>query len=308
MGPIDDPLGEPRRVERLSPPEGTPTVVVDTDAYNEIDDQFAVVYALGSSVITVDALYAAPFHNDRSSGPGDGMERSYAEIERLLDRLSDVPDPVGFVHKGSETYLPDAETPVESPAAADLVRRATATSDPLYVVSIGCPTNVASAILQEPSIVEEIVVVWLGGHPHDWPTAREFNLRQDRHASRILFESGVPLVQIPCKNVAEHVKSTLPELATHLEGGPEIGEYLYESVADYHGAGGDWWSKEIWDLAAVAWLVEEPAVPSHLASTPVLTDELTWSRDPRRHLMRVAHDVDRDRIFRGFHAALEAVA
>lgn len=217
------------------------------------------------------------------------------------------PTPPGS-SEGSDSYLPDAETPVESPAATDLVRRANATSDPLYVVSIGCPTNVASAILRAPSIVEEIVVVWLGGHPHGWPTAGEFNLRQDRHASGILFGSGVPLVQIPCKNVAEHVKSTLPELATHLEGGSEIGEYLYESVADYHGAGGDWWSKEIWDLAAVAWVVEESTVLTHLTSTPVLTDELTWSRDSRRHLMRVAYDADRDRIFRSFQAALEAVA
>lgn len=38
--------------------------VIDTDAYNEIDDQFAISYLLshGESLRTV-ALYAAPFFN-----------------------------------------------------------------------------------------------------------------------------------------------------------------------------------------------------------------------------------------------------
>ncbi|MBE0698068.1 MAG: nucleoside hydrolase, partial [Anaerolineaceae bacterium] len=40
-------------------------MVLDTDTYNEIDDQFAVVYALLSpEQLQVEALYAAPFTND----------------------------------------------------------------------------------------------------------------------------------------------------------------------------------------------------------------------------------------------------
>jgi hypothetical protein len=61
----------------LEPPAGPVHMVLDTDTYNEIDDQFAVVYSLLSPNLTVEAFYAAPFHNRRSSGPADGMERSY---------------------------------------------------------------------------------------------------------------------------------------------------------------------------------------------------------------------------------------
>jgi hypothetical protein len=76
------------RERRLQPPEGRIRMVLDTDTYNEIDDQFALVYALRSSEkLTVEAIYAAPFTNERSTGPGDGMERSYDEIIRLLVRL-----------------------------------------------------------------------------------------------------------------------------------------------------------------------------------------------------------------------------
>ena len=63
-------------------------MVLDTDTCNEIDDQFALVYALlCPEKLNVEAVYAAPFTNDRSTGPGDGMEKSYEEILRLLERL-----------------------------------------------------------------------------------------------------------------------------------------------------------------------------------------------------------------------------
>ena len=76
------------RLALLAPPTGKVSIVLDTDTYNEIDDQFAIVYALLSPErIALEALYAAPFHNSRSDSPADGMERSYAEIERVLERM-----------------------------------------------------------------------------------------------------------------------------------------------------------------------------------------------------------------------------
>jgi purine nucleosidase len=75
-------------LRRLEPPTGRVRMVLDTDTYNEIDDQFAVAMALlAPEKLQVEALYAAPYFNDRSSGPGDGMEKSYDEILRLTERL-----------------------------------------------------------------------------------------------------------------------------------------------------------------------------------------------------------------------------
>jgi len=168
------------RLERLSPPSGRVRVVLDTDTYNEIDDQFALVYSLLSSKeLEVEAVYAAPFYNDRSSGPGDGMQKSYDEILKLLELLGRSSD--GFVYRGSTEFVHDIETPCRSEAALDLVDRALGSKDgPLYVVAIAAITDVVSAILIEPKILEKIIVVWLGGQPHHWPDTRsEFNLRQD---------------------------------------------------------------------------------------------------------------------------------
>ena len=295
---------EPVRVARLAPPAGRVAMVLDTDTFNEIDAQFAVVYSLFSpDRLDVRAIYAAPFHNALSSGPGDGMEKSYAEIGRLLARLDRSPE--GFAFKGSTRWMSEPNQPVVSPAAEDLVKKAMAQPDgqPLYVVPIGAPTNVASAILLEPRIIERIVVCWLGGHPTGWHDTAEFNMRQDLHASRVLLDSGVPLVLFPCVSVAEQLRTTLPEIERYVKGRGEIGDYLYEvyrNCSQDHFA----YSRVIWDLAPLAWLINPKLAQTVLRPTPILTDLRTWSLDSRRHLFREAIHIQRDGVFRDLFTKL----
>lgn len=282
-------------LNRLSPPTGKVRMVLDTDTYNEIDDQFALVYSLLSTQrLQVEAVYAAPFFNELSSGPGDGMEKSHEEIHRVLDRMHR-PAPEGFVFKGSTRYLESLETPCHSAAVDDLIKRAMSATEPLYVVAIGAITNIASALLLEPRIVERIVVVWLGGNALYWPHTWEFNLQQDVLAARVVLDSGVPLVLLPCNNVVTHLTTTVAELEQYIDGKSEIGTYLTGIVRNC-GRAGVAWSRVIWDVSAIAWLVNPDWVPSSLVNSPILTDQMTWSVDRRRHLIRVADQVDRDLI------------
>jgi len=143
-------IDEPVRIKKLEPPNGKVRMVLDTDTYNEIDDQFALAYAcLSEDKLQLEAVYAAPYFNNRSSSAGDGMEKSYQEILRLLKMLGKSPE--GFAFRGSDRYLEDASRPLRSEAALDLIKKATAASpdNPLYVVTVGCITNIASAILIE---------------------------------------------------------------------------------------------------------------------------------------------------------------
>jgi len=67
-------------LERLRSPTDKMRMVLDTDTGNEIDDQFAVVYTLVSpDGLNVEAIFADPFHSERSSGPTDEMEKGYEE-------------------------------------------------------------------------------------------------------------------------------------------------------------------------------------------------------------------------------------
>lgn len=297
-------LPEEERVKSLAPVGSHPVrMVLDTDTFNEIDDQFALVYALISPKLNVEAVYAAPFLNSRSQGPGDGMEKSYEEILRILGKMG--LESEGFSFKGSPDFLRDVNKPHSSPAARDLVGRAKQSSPekPLYVVAVGAITNVASAILIEPSIIQNIVVVWLGGNGLAWPHQREFNFRQDLLASRTIFDSGVPLVQLPCTPVVTHFLTTVPEMERYLSGQGPTAEYLLEIFKNYH-EDHFAWSKVLWDMTAVAWLINPDWLPSNLVHTPIVTDQYTFSHDASRHFMRSIYFVRRDPIFRDFFEKL----
>ena len=219
---------------RLTPPPRCARlrVVIDTDAANEIDDQFALAWALLSRErLDVLAVYAAPFsfehrrlemirareaqrdlakaspadrelldlhaprlaHAERRgwvlenldlavfNPPAVGMQRSFDEILRVFDALR-VP-PAGRVFRGSAGYLPALATPLGSEAVEHMIATARATpadGAPLYVVALGCVTNIASALLLAPDIIERIVVVWTSGYPSHAPHANfSLNLEQD---------------------------------------------------------------------------------------------------------------------------------
>ena len=245
-------------LKNLQVPEGIVDVVIDTDAYNEIDDQFAISYLLKSTerANTV-AIYAAPFHNRRSTGPEDGMEKSYDEILKLLDLIGEKKE----VFKGSREYLKNEQSPVESPAALDLAKRAMKYSPekPLYVVAIGAITDVASALLINPAIAENIVIVWLGGHGHHYAHTKEFNMRQDVAAARVVMQSNAPFVQLPCMGVVTHFITSKTELELWLKGKNPIADYLanntIEAAESY--ASGTPWTRCIWDVTAVGWLLND---------------------------------------------------
>ncbi len=300
-------LSDEFMIKRLSVPEGKIDMVFDTDTYNEIDDQFAVVYSLLSKEkLNVKSLYAAPFHNNRSAGPEDGMEKSYEEIMRLLTRLDISSD--GFVYKGSRSFM-DGFEPVESEAADDIIKKANEATDekPLYVVAIGAPTNVSSAIIKEPEIIKKIVVVWLGGTALHMGSAHEFNLQQDIYASKTLFDSGVPLIIFPCAGVVSQLHTTLPEMKAYVKGKGAIGDYLFEIFEEYVGTKRGT-SKVLWDMVNIAWLLNPKATNSEIIHAPILTFDMTWSIDNSRHFMRYNSFVHRDVVFGDFFERLDNLA
>ena len=293
-------LTDAKRLSMLQCPTGTVDMVLDTDAYNEIDDQYAISYALcASEKLRIQAFYAAPFFNGRSSGPADGMEKSYQEILKLLG-LSGREYPV---LRGSEAYLPDEQTPVLSAAAEDLCRRAMAysTDNPLYVVAIGAITNVASALLMKPEIADRIVIVWLGGNALHWPDNREFNCQQDVAAARVVFGSGAPLVLLPCMGVVSAFTTTGPELEHWLRGKSSLCDYLVDNTVKtaHTYAKGKVWSRAIWDVTAIGWLLNADGrlMKDTLVPTPIPEYDHHYAQDPRRLLCRMVYHINRDALF-----------
>ncbi|MDR2403919.1 MAG: nucleoside hydrolase [Spirochaetaceae bacterium] len=336
--------------EKLRYPLGKLRTVIDTDAYNEVDDQFAIAWALRSPErLAVEAVYAAPYNNafffqgrelseeekrlaHYAASPADGMEQSYHEIIKLFRLLK--MESAGKVFRGSASYIGGAGKAVESEAAQDLVRRAMEGEGLLYVLALGAITNVASAIVMEPKITEKIVVVWLGGQPLSFSSGQEFNLLQDVPAAQILFDSGTPLVLIPCMLAASHLTLTAEEMKTRLWGKSAVGTYLADMVAanftdalignslgmkKFYLPGLDdipgdiaeqfptrhiAWSRIIWDISTVAYVLNPNWSATRLVPSPILGDDMTWKQDRARHPIRYCSYVSRDHIFGDLFAKL----
>ncbi len=341
-------MNNEERKKRLQIHAGRLRLVIDTDAKNEVDDQFAIAWALKSPErFQVEAVYAAPFSHEcfkhiqasdeeieksaeligQAQGPGDGMRQSYDEIRRVFDLLH--MDYADRIYYGSDRYIGADGEPVVSDAAKDLIRRAKASEELLYVAAIGAITNIASAILMDPTIVEKIVVIWLAGQPLEFGHGIEFNMMQDVKASQVILDSGVPLVLIPCMNVASSITVSEQELRDNLAGKNELCDYLYSIVAgafcdeeaekaymkvdrggyllgreDYSEeylqefpTGHISWSRIIWDISVIAFLKNPNWVLSKFESAPILRDDLRYERDDDRASVRVAHYCWRNYIF-----------
>ncbi len=290
-----------QRIKNLSVPEGKIDVILDTDAYNEIDDQFAISYMLKSTdKFNVKGICAAPFHNDKSESYADGMNRSYDEIIKLLG-LMGMDDFKKEVYHGSKKYLPDEKTPVESNAADFMAYLADnyTPENPLYIVAIGAITNVASAILINPRMIENCVVVWLGGNGRHNPVGSwEFNMIQDIPAARVVFGCGIPLVQLPCGGVVDHFTTTKYELEHWLRGKNALCDYLVDNTieaAESYAAGKPW-SRVIWDVTAVAWLMNEGNrfMSDVLVPAQIPEADKHYSFDDRRHFIKYVYEIYRD--------------
>ena len=295
---------------RLSVPDHPVEVVLDTDTYNEIDDQFALVYAmLLKDGFDLAAVYAAPFHNHRSKGPENGMELSYAEILNVLEKMEGAPPPV---FRGSTRWLEGIGDDLASEARDDLIERALARSPedpPLYVAAIGAITNIAAAVAAAPEIRDRIAVLWLAGNGLSWWTANEFNLQGDPTASRLLLDSGTPVVLFPCRPVCESLSTTAAEMEAFVRGHGRVGDYLYKIFMDYdegrHYNPGT--SKVIWDLAPLGWLACPHAYRSTIDASPIVTEDLRWAWDGNRHPVRIIEHVKRDPVFQLFFCLLSEI-
>ncbi len=297
-------MTQDRFLMNLSAPNGMVDVVLDTDAYNEIDDQFAIGYMMKKKdKFNVRGICAAPFTNEKSDGPADGMEKSYQEILKLLD-LMDMDDFKDKVYRGSCSYMPDESTPVESAAADFMAELANEYSPehPLYIVAIGAITNVSSAILKNPAMKENCVVVWLGGHATNMPMpAGEFNMWQDIPGARIVLGCGMPVVMLPCGGVVEAFATTGPELTYWLKGKNKLCDYLVDNTVNEANsyAAGRPWSRPIWDVTAVAWLCNQGwrFMREQMIHAPIPEYDAQYALDQHRHFIKYIYKINRDNLF-----------
>ena len=209
-------------------------VIIDTDAKNEADDQFAIVHALLSPTLDVRGLIPAHFGTRRSQR---SMAESREEVELLL-RLMDLTGKM-TVADGATTRLVDEQTPQDSPGARLILAESlqAADDDPLFVAFLGPLTDMASAILLDPGIVSRnVVVIWIGGPGYGGLTSYpgiEFNLSNDIAAANVVFDSGIEIWQVP-SSVYTMVSVGYAELDEKIGQAGPLGEYLIRQLHEWN--------------------------------------------------------------------------
>lgn len=299
-------MTEAKRVAMLEPPKGKVSIILDTDTACEVDDQFALTYAVRAAQdgeLILEGIHATLVDEDAA----DGMERSYQEILKVL-KLAKAEEFIPKARRGSAQRMTKGGGPIPSEAADHLIEVAMDDSreGPLYVVAIGAGTNIASALMMKPEIKERIVVVWLAGNSLDWEDALECNFIQDIAAAQYILDCGVPLTLMPAWHVISAMVTSIYELEHYLAGKSVIADYLLQNVRNYieeNAPKDEAWSQIIWDIAGIGYILHPEWFKTRLVPTPMLTDgdfhhtDINWASNPTRHLMRIGDFVSRNPLY-----------
>lgn len=280
----------------FQPPEAALIrVIVDTDAKNEADDQFAIMHHLLSPVLDIRGIIAAHFEQ-KAGYTGTSMERSYQEILKVL-RLAEIDDVPAY--RGCMMPLGNTEDAPACDGVDFLIQEARRKDRrPLFIAVQGAMTNVAAALNKAPDIADKITVLWNGGGPY--PQGRpEFNVMQDPAAARVLLSGNASVWQIP-QDVYATMEVSLSEIAWKIAPCGAIGSYLMEQLTQVNSeefnphfllrTGENW---TLGDNTTIAVLLEN-RFRGHWyeAPAPLLTEKLTYQSNPKGKMIRIYTGID----------------
>ena len=240
-------------------------VIIDADTANEVDDLYAIVQALIEPTWDVIGLNATQWQVSHWS-VGRSMEESYRLNGVLLSylQMTDVAS-----NRGAEARLFDWGNKSQPSTASNfIIREAHATDDgKLDVIALGALTNVASALLDDPSIADRIRLYWLGS-AYDFDrgamTNIDFNSVMDIQAVHVVLNADVETHIMPV-NVAAEMTMDWHETVERLQGQHEVLDLLIDRWRNHMDGGRR--ARTIWDLA----LIQAVAHPEMATKTSIRT-------------------------------------
>jgi len=287
-----------------------PDVVLTTDIGVETDDQWALVHlALLSEAKQIRLLGVVTTHAPSLEAPAaDSSARVAREVLSLM--LLEAPP---RVVAGSSTPLPASETPPLGPGGSFIVEAARGhdASNPLRVLSIGAATDVAEALLADPTLEGRIEVVAMGFLS---PQGEDpWNVKNDPRAFDVIFRSSVPLVIGAADACVRHLTLDRSSARPITSSGGEVGAYLQRSLEAWIArepdlcrqyTGREAWP--IWDLVTVAHLLaltRERAMPR-----PTMREDLTLDSTGGKRAVRWITSIDQERLWEDLRARLLRMA
>ncbi|WP_291786124.1 nucleoside hydrolase [Cecembia sp.] len=309
--------------EEMTGVEPAPKVrlIYDTDANNELDDQFALMYLLVNGP-TFD-LEGITVNATRSGG---NIDEQYEEAKRILQlgqRYGQIPLLKGA--DGSfESIQPFVkEEDFDGKAGVDFIidQANQAHEQELILLAVGKLTNVALALEKDPAIASKMRVVWLGSN---YPKPGEYNQDNDTVSMNYVLNTNVPFEMVTVRygepSGTDAVKVTQAEINEKMPGmGPQIenpitgrhggefsnfGDYavsLFEHI-DYYT---DPPARALFDMVAAAILKNPNWGEKKEIPAPILINNEWIERPDNPRKMSVWENFDKDAVIQDFYKTLE---
>lgn len=269
------------------------TIIV-SDATNEIDDIWAIALALlYPERFKIEGFVGSNYdHTESGIGP-KSIELAVKEIRTILEKAglgANYP-----VYPGSHPMQYEF-APGSSEGIDFIVEKAMASqpNDPLWIIVLGNPTDIASAYLIEPAIKDKVRIFWHARTENTWPfRAHNYNIKGDIHASRMMFHSPLPLVLF---DTGTHLSAgLLDETKEFVKPYGALGEYLYNYRLKRQ-----YWtgvSKGYYDLGDIAALIDPDIAKWEEIECPTVTYYMDYNFfNTNGKLLRCYH-IDRDKTF-----------
>lgn len=282
-------------------------VLLSTDVGNEIDDQWAITYLLTNPNFDVQGITSA----HAPSLPAPSAHATYQILVDVVERRLGM-----SVHppllEGASVPLADNKTPQPSAALNFILQtsRRYSKDNRLTVLNIGAATDLASAILEDPTIVNRIRVVAMGFTDLSKNGGKEYNVENDRRAWQVILHSNVPVV-IGAGNVCRaNLSLTFQNAAALLSGHGPVADWLWKEYETWYFRNvkplrvNDF-SKPwvIWDIITLSYLegmTEQKDVPR-----PVLGADLSFEPGKNGSPITWITKVDSSRLWKDFIARLD---
>jgi inosine-uridine nucleoside N-ribohydrolase len=168
---------------------------------------------------------------------------------------------------------------------------------------IGAGTDVASAILTDPTIVERVRVIQMGFN--DEQGGDEFNIANDVPAVQAILDSNVPLVIGPGKVCRESLSLTFDQAREMIARRGAIGGWLWEEYQSWYyryvkplrvnDFSRPWF---IWDDITLAYLLG--MTEQHMRPRPRLRNDMTFEQVKTDQTVTWITDVDEQRMWADF--------
>ena len=282
-------------------------VILSTDVGNEIDDQWAVAYMLLSPEFDVLGIVSA---QAPTVSPPSAHTTYLVLLDEVENRLKMVTYPPLF--EGSSLPLADIKTARLNAGVEFIVQSSKSFSkdNRLTVFTIGAATDVASAILNDPSIVDRIQVVAMGFN--SWPKGGdEYNVLNDINAWQVILQSDAPVVVGSADVCTANLALTLDQARDLVSKQGPVGEWLWEEfLAQYYRhvkpIRKDDFSKPmiIWDIITMAHTLG--MATQAVYPRPTLRDDASFEHPQTNKTITWITAVDEKRLWADFVAKLDA--